>query len=271
MTRKTLWAAIITTVAVLSIVAGCGGSDNDDNPVTPPSSKEVGKTTNFLFVQNAQSGSFVSEGNGNYTLTLESVTPQTIFFSDRPVRDAGQMAMAQFLASGCFSSGNPPNAAIDLLGVDKGEDVVIVELRDPVYDPESATLRYSAHIVPDVNHTIASFNTRRDAAIPETFGAVALFIDGCPMDTFDCGDKEGHIAGSVTCCTCWNWSESGCTFKSDCCSFERCQRHCIDKYGEKNKYIAAYCDFVSPPVMCGNVTDWNKACSDVPMSGRDMP
>jgi hypothetical protein len=244
----------------LFIVGGCGGNDNDDNPATPPTSKEVDKTSSFLFVQNAQSGSFVSDGNGNYTLTLESVTPQTTYFSDRPVRDAGQIAMAQFLASGCFNSNNPPNAAIDLLGADQGKDVVIVELRDPAYDPESATLRYSAHIVPDANHTIASFNTRRDATIPETFGAVALFIDGCPTSTFDCGDKEGHMAGSVKCCTCWSGSDFKCTFKSDCCSFDRCQRHCTDKYGEKNKYIAVSCDF-GPPVWFDNGTDYNNfAC-----------
>jgi hypothetical protein len=235
MALKNHWFKLALGVAVLlAIIGGCGG-DNDTPPPVTPDSKEVGKTKSFLFVQNASSGTFVADGNGSYTLSLSGVSPQTIFFSDRPARDTGQIEMEKFVTSSCFDNFNPPNAAIDVMGVDEGNDVVIVELTNPVYDADSATLNCTARILDDRNHSIASFNTRRDASIPEAFGAVALFIDDCSDVKIACGNKEKKKAGEVTCCRCWDWIR--CTFTSHCCSFERCQRKCTDKYGSENNYL----------------------------------
>ena len=41
----------------------------------------------------------------------------------------------------------------------EANDVVIVELRNPVYNAQAATLQYSAHILKDANHSVESFNT----------------------------------------------------------------------------------------------------------------
>jgi hypothetical protein len=50
---------------------------------TQPEDAEADEKVRYMFVQSAHSGSFVPvEGEMNYTLTLEGVSPQTIAFSD---------------------------------------------------------------------------------------------------------------------------------------------------------------------------------------------
>lgn len=234
MKRKGFAVLLLISTIVLAVVAGCG-SDND-NAVSQ--NDNTGKTGSYLFVQNGNSGTFVGNGDGNYTLTINGVSSQTIYFSDRPERDAGQVDMQTYLNSGCFSNTNPPNAAIDVLNGGEGNDVVIVELFNPVYDSNMATLQYTTRIIDD-DHSATTFNERRDASIPISFSAVALFIDDCPDRTTKCANGTGGFeVGTVVCCNCWsfNW---GCEFLHKCCSFERCQNQCINKYGEFHRYLQA--------------------------------
>ncbi len=264
---KNYWIKLLFGIGViLAVVAGCGSDNdnkNDDGAVAPDAGAD--KTRSYLFVQNAGSGTFLRDANGSYTLTLEGVAPQTIYFSDRPVRDAGQVPMQTFVKSSCFDISNPPNAAVDVLD-EKGEaSVIVVELLDPLYDTQSATLRYTARIVPDdVNHSVDRFNQNRADTLPESFGSVALFIDDCSDTTVHCGDKYGNEAGEVKCCRCWSWDHgAGCNFQSDCCSFARCQDHCTDKYGSENKYIRIYCPHGTPEPYrwVDNVHDYyNSSC-----------
>ena len=85
----------------------------------------------FLFVQSAKSLSFDKLTN---KMTLEGVSPATIFFSDRPERIAGNMTTAAFIPF--WSNGkdnfaaNPPNADISILEGDRLRQVVAV-LQDP--------------------------------------------------------------------------------------------------------------------------------------------
>jgi len=261
--KKNLWTASIAGFLLMAaVIAGCGSDST-----TPAANKSAGKTTTYLFVQDAASGTFVDDGNGSYILTLHDVSPQTVYFSDRPVRDAGQVEMRKFLASGCFNSENPPNAAINVMNADQAHDVVIVELLDPVYDAETATLKYSARMLKDENLSVTSLDARRDSSIPASFGAVALFIDSCPDRTVHCGHPGGgtagttskvgsYIAGTATCCTCWGWL-NGCDFQEDCCSFEQCQQSCTDKYGDENRYLFT-CERGG---WVDNYEDWEKAWS----------
>ena len=62
----------------LALLAACGG-DDDDADEAPES---------LLFVQNAVSGELTDSGDG-YTLTLEGVNEDTVWFTDRPARRAG--------------------------------------------------------------------------------------------------------------------------------------------------------------------------------------
>ena len=192
----------------------------------------------FLFVQNAHSGSFIPvEGETNrYTLSLNDIAPQTIYFSDRPERIVGQAPMQPFLDGMCFTEENPPNAALEILGADEAEDVVVVELFDPLYDADNRTLKYTASILEEADHSYTAFNERHDKAIPETFGHVALFIDSCSDDQFRCYKDDGSFCGWVTCCQCFNALEFGCGFQPDCCSEGRCDGNCQKKYGSDCRF-----------------------------------
>ena len=72
------------------------------------------KEATLLFVQNAEG---VTYRDGR--LTLDGVSPTTIFFSDRPERVAGHVTVADFLRS--WSEGadsfekDPPNAVLSVL------------------------------------------------------------------------------------------------------------------------------------------------------------
>jgi len=136
----------------------------------------------YLFVQNASSGSF--DGT---TLTLEGVG-STLFFSDRPNRIVGHVDTARLIKE--TSTGpdnfkeNPPNATISIL-VDKGVFNAVVVLMEPKLD----------------GHTIAYPVKVLDGKIPPTFKAASLFIDawgrGAAFLTGAIvGGAVGHAAGS---------------------------------------------------------------------------
>lgn len=114
-----------------------------------------------MFVHTARS---VSSDEG--TLTLHGLNPATLYFSDRPERVVGHMTTEQFVQM--WSQGpnsfleDPPNAVLSWVetGQDAPADAVVV-LRDPVAGAESIT--YSIDVL--------------DGAVPESGGAVSLFID----------------------------------------------------------------------------------------------
>ena len=115
----------------------------------------------FLFVQTARGMSYDDAAK---TLTLEGVSPVTLFFSDRPERIAGNMTTAKFVPF--WSEGkdsflqDPPNA--DLSIIENGElRQTVVVLRDPQLDGED--LRYTVEIV--------------DGEMPRTGSEVSVFID----------------------------------------------------------------------------------------------
>ena len=100
------------------------------------------------------------------TLTLNDVSPSTLYFSDRPERVVGHMTTEQFVDQ--WNEGpnsffeDPPNAVLSYVGT--GEDLpsdAVVVLRDPVVSGSS--LSYSIEIL--------------DGTVPAESGAVTLFID----------------------------------------------------------------------------------------------
>ena len=134
----------------------------------------------ILFVQTATSGTFVATDNG-YSLTLDEVNPQIIYFSDRPDRITDHMTVEDFvnmwnIGDDSFES-NPPNAAVTVLGAEESEDTIIVKLTNPVFDSEIMTLQYTAQILEDTSDGLSYFAEHVDGTLPESFGDVALFID----------------------------------------------------------------------------------------------
>jgi hypothetical protein len=95
------------------------------------------KKADFLFVQSAKSMSFDPDTS---KLTLENISPVTVFFTDRPDRIAGNMKTSAFVpfwseGKDSFES-DPPNADLSIL---EGKTLkqTVVELQDPVLEGDN--------------------------------------------------------------------------------------------------------------------------------------
>jgi len=131
--RRTIVAATAFTLAASLLAA-----------VTFATAAEE-KTADFLFVQSAKSMSFDPATN---KLTLENISPVTVFFTDRPERIAGNMKTTRFIpfwsdGKDSFKS-DPPNADISII---EGKTLkqTVVELQDPVLDGDN--LSYTVKVI----------------------------------------------------------------------------------------------------------------------------
>jgi hypothetical protein len=149
----------------------------------------------MLFVQTYQSGSITpTEGvDGRYTLTLEQGHGQTIYFSDRPERIVGANPTPQFLEGLGFADDNPPNAALVVETAPGETDVAVVELFNPLYDPETQGVTYEIEVLSNwqAELEMGFHEAPTDlAALAPNFGSAQLFIDDCAAGTVYC------VAGS---------------------------------------------------------------------------
>jgi hypothetical protein len=130
-----------------------------------------------MFVQTA--GAMSSDGE---TLTLDEVTPSTVYFSDRPQRIVGHMGTDDFVnlwgeGDNSFET-DPPNAVLSFL--EPGDHVpreVVVVIQDPHLD--DGQLSYSVETL--------------EGALPAQAGPVTLFIDpfGRPLSPISiCGIRR---------------------------------------------------------------------------------
>jgi hypothetical protein len=128
-----------------------------------------------LYVQTATGMSYA-----NGKLTLHSLAPTTLFFSDRPDRVTGHVTSQEFVGSwgkgrDSFAS-DPPNAALSIFHPDGVSDVV-VELKSPQLD--GGDLTYTVEIL--------------DGEMPAKGGPSSLFIDviGRPLSPISlCGVRR---------------------------------------------------------------------------------
>lgn len=136
------------------------------------------ETEESMFVQTAQG--IDSDGQ---TLTLRTITPSTLYFSDRPQRVAGHMSTADFvdlwaIGNNSFEA-DPPNAVLAFLepDADAPDDAVIV-LKKPNLDG-AGDLSYSIEVL--------------EGTVPAHAGPVTLFIDplGRPLSPISvCGIRR---------------------------------------------------------------------------------
>lgn len=130
-----------------------------------------------MFVQTARG--ITSDGA---TLTLEGVTPATLYFSDRPQRVVGHMTTADFVelwgeGDNSFEA-DPPNAVLAFAapGDDVPEDAVVV-IQQPRL--ERGDLIYAIDVL--------------EGTVPAHAGPVTLFIDpfGRPLSPVSvCGVRR---------------------------------------------------------------------------------
>jgi len=107
--------------------------------------KDGAKQADFLFVQTAKGMTY---DKATSKLTLQGVSPVTVFFSDRPERIAGNMLTSAFVpfwskGKDSFLS-NPPNADLSILEGGKLQQGVVV-LQSPELKGDS--LAYTVKVL----------------------------------------------------------------------------------------------------------------------------
>ncbi|MGZ4708244.1 MAG: hypothetical protein ACXWBN_05835 [Acidimicrobiales bacterium] len=139
-------------------------------------SEDEGETIEEMFVQLGSGVRSTSD-----TLTIEGVTPSTLYFSDRPERVVGHVTTEQFvddwsLGPNSFES-DPPNAVLTFPEADGTLDDVVVELSSPHLSND--TLSYTIKVL--------------EGSLPDAAGACSLFIDpfGRPLSPVSvCGMRR---------------------------------------------------------------------------------
>jgi hypothetical protein len=117
----------------------------------------------LMFVQSAE-----SLKADDKTLRLVNVSPQTIWFTDRPVRKAGHVTMANYMKEWTAAAGkdnfskDPPNATLSVYEAgDADNTLTVVEIFDPVVQGKDLVYRYKLI----------------EGKVPASGGATSLFID----------------------------------------------------------------------------------------------
>ncbi len=117
----------------------------------------------LMFVQSAE-----SLKADDKTLRLVDVSQQAIWFSDRPVRQAGHMSLKDYMKEWTAAAGpnnfskDPPNATLSVYQPGKDENTLtVVEISDPKV--EGKDLVYTYKLI--------------EGQMPKTGGAASLFID----------------------------------------------------------------------------------------------
>jgi hypothetical protein len=145
MIRKLLTAAALAALMIPATAAVA-----DDEPM-------------LMFVQTAND--FDADPDSG-SLRLIGVSPQTLYFSDRPVRLAGHLTMADYLKTwnegGDDFNADPPNATLSVYNANADDNtLVVIEIDDPVVDGADLIYKYSLI----------------EGTMPESGGATAIFID----------------------------------------------------------------------------------------------
>jgi microcystin-dependent protein len=134
----------------------------------------------LLFVVQADGGTLqpVRGSRGQFELTLRGVPKHALWFSDRPARDTGSVALSRLTGSAWRALGfraDPPNAVVALSSGRRGADTIALELTRPRLGTRS--LRFRARILRHLSTGLAHHAPRIDRALPRRFDAASLFID----------------------------------------------------------------------------------------------
>jgi len=133
----------------------------------------------YLFVQSSTKATIKVNKNHEetYTITLKNVDPLVTYFSDRPIRNAGEVSMDKFLTLWYHKNENsfkitPPNAVLHAKKTNFfSPDHVFnfaIEITNPHYDRKSNTLIFIAKPLPGNVDPLPDF---------ETLHHVSVFID----------------------------------------------------------------------------------------------
>lgn len=134
------------------------------NAPTKPETASAQKVQ-LMFVQTSEDLKVNSEDK---TLRLVNVNPQTLYFSDRPKRVAGNLTMPAYFDEWTAKAGSdnfkndPPNATLSVYeGSNKENTLAVIEISNPVMEGKDLIYKYKMI----------------EGEMPKSGGATALFID----------------------------------------------------------------------------------------------
>ena len=150
-------AAAVSSAAILLAATMCVAHAKE--AIKPKPQPEL------MFVQLSQS---IKVDEAKKTLRLVGVSPQTLYFADRPERIAGHVTMDQYLTEWTSKAGpdnfakDPPNATVSLYEPGASQNsLAVVEITNPKVDGSDLTYNYK--II--------------EGSLPADGGATSLFID----------------------------------------------------------------------------------------------
>jgi microcystin-dependent protein len=170
--------AVGTGLVALALLAGAfAGSAQGDGSVAG-----LPAQSSLLFALNGKEGTFEhpqkSSRSDRYSLTLRGLSASTIWFADRPRRDAGRLATDGFFAGWGqlgFRS-DPPNAAL-VVKAGGRTHTMAVELKLRRYDADGHVARFDARALGSLGGGLRHLNGALEQRLPRSFRSASLFID----------------------------------------------------------------------------------------------
>lgn len=170
---------VLPLLLALLVATGCDETDSAQEGAS------------LLFLQNATSGSvenidpesssLASLKEGDRLLLSLNVATNTIFFFNRPVRQAGSMTTEEFVDNFDENFGDvPPNAVLEFENTEGIVTAVPLILSNPVYDSSTGIIEYMAsplEFTPDVYSSSTVEQIKMVGEIESSFGIATLFID----------------------------------------------------------------------------------------------
>jgi hypothetical protein len=142
--------------AALSIVAAM-------MTIIPIHADAAGAKVQLMFVQSAEGLTADDK-----TLRLVNLSPQTIWFTDRPVRQAGHVTTQAYMTEWTAAAGpnnfskDPPNSTLSVYQAGQRDNTLtVIEVSEPKVEGKDLVYRYKLI----------------EGQMPKAGGAVSLFID----------------------------------------------------------------------------------------------
>jgi len=158
-------SALFLTTALLTITGL--GFPFISSAQSKPTKQETASNqkVQLMFVQTAED---FKANPKEKTLRLVNVNPQTLYFSDRPKRVAGNLTMPAYFDEWTAKAGpdnfknDPPNATLSVYeGSNKENTLAVIEISNPVMEGKDLIYKYKVI----------------EGEMPKSGGATALFID----------------------------------------------------------------------------------------------
>jgi hypothetical protein len=174
--RTTIAIALVVAGLLLGTASATGAAKGDGSLAGLPPQGSL------LFVLDGKEGTLVHPQKGSrsdrYSLTLRALSASTIWFADRPRRDAGRLATKGFFAGWGrlgFRS-DPPNAAL-VVKADGRSHSMAVELKLRRYDADRHLARFDVRALGSLGGGLRHLNGALERRLPRSFRSPSLFID----------------------------------------------------------------------------------------------